>query len=249
MQPSTLAHLVTDTLQGLGFPDKQFLEVEDAARAVLHSLALLKQHSSFSNTNLEFKKYEWNPTGRDELLTGVPDICTPAWVERRWGSSANSVEDYWPFVPTCNLALLEEAKFRGQFRCAFYIEDGQLHIRFNYNPTDYNYRTHRIWYSPEPWMPEVFNDPALDIQGTGIPSGFHPLVSGMAEIECISSMRIRAAMDREANRELIEAWNGREKYLMMKVSEWRGRFNWHVYGTRGARRGRRRRPILGRARF
>lgn len=246
MALNTFAQLITDTLQGLGFPPKEWLEVEDAARAVTQALQLTKQVTTFSSQNLDLRHYDWEPSSRDESLLGAPDISVPAWVERQI-----STNDDWRFVPTCNLADLEDARMRGEYRCAFYVELGQLRIRFSYNSEDQAYQSHRLWYDPAPWLAESLNDLALDTQTTGIPSNFAPLISGMAEINCISTMKIRAAMNTEnpASAALIAAWDGREKLLLMIVGAmptWADRLKHFAYGARGERKGVRRRNVLRR---
>lgn len=243
MPCTTLAQLITETLAGIGFPAKEFCEIEDAARAVTHSLAFAKQVTTFSSQNLDFRKYEWSPSSRDESLLGASDISVPAWVERQI-----STDDFWKFVPTCNLATLEESRTRGEFRCAFDVEQGQLRIRFSYDPRDLAYPSHRLYYDPNPWLAETLNDTALDSQATGLPANFYPMISGMAELELIPTMRIRAAMNTEnpASQQLVVAWTAREFYLQSKVAAWRDRFQHYAYGSRGARRGQRRRNVLSR---
>lgn len=248
MPLNTFAQLITDVMQGLGFPPKNWLEVEDVARAVTQALQLTKQVTTFSNQNLDLRHYDWDPSSRDESLLGAPDISVPAWVERQ---ISTSTDDYWQFVPTCNLAVLEEARTRGEYRCAFYVDQGQLRIRFSYKPEDQAYQSHRLWFDPAPWIAQTFNDIALDTSGTAIPANFAPLISGMAEINCISTMRIRAAMDKESppSTSLISAWNDREKLLMAVVGPiptWADRLNHFAHGARGARRGQRRRNVLRR---
>lgn len=229
---------------GLGDPPKELCEIEDAARAVIQSLALVKQVTSFSGQNLALRKYEWEPSSREESLVAAPDISVPAWVERQVGLDP----DYWQYVPTCNLAVLEESRLTGAPRCAFFTEDGQLMIRFSYDPSTLSYPTHRLWFDPSPWLAEMFDDTALDTQGSAIPSNFFPMISGMAELELLPTIMIRAAMNENGNKQLVAAWQARQTYLIGKVAAWRDRLNHFAYGSRGARRGRRRRPILaGRA--
>lgn len=234
---------------GLGDPPKELCEVEDAARAVIQSLALVKQVTSFSGQNLALRKYEWEPSSREESLVAAPDISVPAWVERQVGLDP----DYWQYVPTCNLAVLEESRLTGAPRCAFFTEDGQLMIRFSYDPSTLSYPTHRLWFDPNVFIVEMFDDLALDSQTTAVPGNFWPLISGFAEQILISTMRIRAAMNKEnpASKDLISAWDKREAFLVRTVGllpTWADRLQHFAYGSRGARRGRRRRPILaGRA--
>lgn len=243
MACDTLAKLVNETFMGLGNPPKEFAEVEDGVKAVIHSIALLKQHSNLSSQNLNLQKYEWEPSSRSEMITGAPGIAIPAWVERKWSTNVNPSQDNWVDVRVCNLAELESSRLRGEWRCAFHVQEGQMWITFSHNPTDYSYRTHRLWYSPDPALAEAFNDTAM---GLDLSSNFFPLVSGMAEMELIPTMRIRAAMSKSSSKELVSAWDKREEYLTGKVAEWSDRFKHFAQGERGNRKGGRRRTILPR---
>lgn len=245
MACDTFAKLINETFQGLGAPSKEYWEVEDGARAVIHSLALLQQHVTYSPQNLSLIPYEWTPSARSEVITGIPSSTfLPAWVQRKWTTNVNSSDDYWVDVRVCNLAELESARLRGEWnRCAFNVQDGQMWITFSYNPTDWSERAHRLWYSPDVQLVEAFNDSAF---GIGFNQNFFPLVSGMAELEMIPIMRIRAAGLKEPNKELISAWDKRAEYLEAKVAIWTDRFKHFVYGERGNRKGGRRRTILPR---
>jgi len=234
---SSLAQLVTDTLNGLGNPDVKYCTVEDAARAVVHSIALLKQSASFSRQNLEILNYEWEASAREEQLLAL-DACLPLWVERKVD------QDYWRFVPTCNLSVLEDARMRGDFRCAFFSEDGVLKVRFSYLPTDLAFRTHRLRYEPSLFNAETFSDILLDSQGTGISSAFFPLVSALAELELIPTMKIKAAQEPNPNVILINAWTDRQDYLAIKAAEWHRRYRQWAFGERSGIRGRRRRSLV-----
>lgn len=248
MSCDTLSKLITETLIGLGMPSKELCEIEDSARAVTHALALLKQHSNFSAQNLDLKVYEWSPADRDVSLQAITDMAIPAWVERKLTTNTNSDDDYWAYVPICDMADLEDARLRGEFRCSFYIDDeaNAMRVKFSYNPDNLIYKTHRLWYSPNVTIAEEFNAVLLDTQNTGLLENFFPMVSGMAELELIPTMRIRAAMNKDPNTLLISAWDKREAYLTGKVAVWKDRFNHYVFGERGSRRGRRRRNILPR---
>jgi hypothetical protein len=100
-----------------------------------------------------------------------------------------------------------------------------------------------LWYSPDVQLVEAFNDSAFDL---AVSPNFSPLVSGMAELEMISTMRIRMAQEKEPNKLLIDAWGKREAYLETKVTVWMDRFQHQAYGERGNRKGGRRRSILPR---
>lgn len=237
MQCATLAQLVTDTLDGLGNPSVQYVHTETAARAVVHSIALLKQSATFSRQNLDVQTYEWDAASREEQLLAL-DAALPLWVERKVDT------DYWQFVPTCNLSVLEDARLRSEFRCAFFNSDGILKVRFSYEPTDLAYATHRLRYCGSVFMVDALNDTVLNAQGTGIPENFWPLLTGLAELELIPTMKIKAAQEDIVNLHLINAWTDRQEYLVSKVAVWRREYQKWTNGERGSIRGRRRRPIL-----
>lgn len=238
-----MAKLVSEAYQGLGSPSKELFEVEDGVRAVLHSLALLRQHTTYSPLNLDLQHYDWTPSARSELLVGIPaQVFLPAWVQRLWSNTTDSSQDFWVDVRVCNLAEVESARLRGEWnRCAFHIDQGQMWITFSYAPSDYSNRTHRLWYSPDVQLVEAFNDPVF---GIGLNPNFFPLVSGMAELEVIPTMRIRMAQQKEPNEVLMKAWDKREEYLEKKTGIWMDRFQHFAYGERGQRKGGRRRSIL-----
>ena len=225
-------------------PPKELVEIEDAARAVTQSLALLKQHSSFSSQNLSLEKYEWSPASRDVSLAAVTDLAIPAWVERQYGNNVNADDNFWPNVQVCNLAELEGARIRGEWnKCAFYIDSGVMRIRFSYDPTDFTPTTHRLWYSPNVDIADAFNDTALEIGTTN----FFPYVSALAELELIPTMLIKIGLlKNDAYNALGPALENRQAYLQAKAAVWHDRFKHFTYGERGNRKGGRRRNILPR---
>lgn len=245
MACDTLAKITNDAFQGLGAPSKDLFEVEDGVRAVIHSLALLKQHTTYSPQNLELTSYEWEPALRTELITFIPETTfLPAWVQRKWSSSTEASRDYWHDVRVCNLSEVESARTRGEWnRCAFHVSEGQMYLTFSYNPADFSPSTHRLWYSPDVRLVEAFNDVVF---GQSLNQNFFPLLSGMAELELIPTMRIRMAQQKEPNEILMKAWDKRESYLQEKVRIWTDRFRHATYGERGNRKGGRRRTILPR---
>ena len=230
-------------MQSLGFPDKSVLEVEDVVKAVVESLALLEQHTTYSPLNLAISHLDFVPQTRDFPLDNAPGIIVPAWVERQWVNSPQPF-DFWHFVPVCNLADLESSRLRWQDRCSFYVEDGQMHIKLSYQPLSNLLWRYRLWYTVSPFGVNTLDDTALDASLTSIPANFFPLVSGMAELEVIPTMMIRAAGLEKPNEILMKAWEKRQEYLIGKVGVWTERFKMFAYGNRGARRGRRRRNII-----
>lgn len=245
MPANTLAELITDTFQGLGFPPPEYAATEDAARAVVHASALVKQVTGFSSQNLNFKHALLRPNSRDVSIASVGDVAVPGWIERRLGG-LNTTDDNWVYIRGCNLSEIEEARRRGVPRCAFYVEDEQLCVRFSYDPDG---EEHRLWYSPESWIATTLNGIVVGVSTT--PSAFWPLVVGLAQLILIPTMRIRAAMDKEnpASKELISAWGKMEETLAKLVGpvpNWADRLKHYAHSARGGSRGRRRRPVLSR---
>src|ERR1700754_4566894 len=173
LQTNTLGLLTTDTLQGLGFPDKSMLETQDAVRAVIHALSLLEQHATYSALNLAINFIEFVPSTRAMPLDNAPGLVIPAFVERQWVNNPQPW-DYWHFVPICNLADLEESRLRGQDRCSFYVMDGQMWIKLSYDPLQNLLWNYRLWYTVNPFGAETLSDTALDAQLTAIPANFYP---------------------------------------------------------------------------
>lgn len=245
MSANTLAELTTDVLQGLGFPPKSYVEIEDSCRAVVHASALIKQVTGFSSQNLSFKHVRLNPNSRDVSLQGAGDIAVPAWIERKLGDARTS-EDYWQYVKVCNLANLEDARQRGASRCAFYVEDEILRVKFSYDPTG---EEHRLWYSPQTWVATTLNSVVTGLSTT--PGEFWPMVVGLAQLILIPTMRIRATMDKAnpPSNQLLDAWDKMEQTLdalVGPVPSWADRLKHYAHSSRGGSRGRRRKPVLAR---
>lgn len=236
----TQAQLTTDVLQGLGFPPEEYLSVEDAYRAVTNSLAFYLQILAQSNQNQVIRHVTFTPTSRDVVVNqqGVPG-SSPAWVERQVGNIPNET---FEFVPTCNLNALEDARLRGEARCAFYSEQNQLHIRFSYNPQNLSYRTHRLWFDPSPQLANALNDPH------GMPANFYPMVSARAIARCVPLMLIKSAQlqedGKEVNKQLIAGWEMAANVANTEMKDFENRYKRHVFESKGSERGRMRRNVL-----
>lgn len=242
---SELANLISDAWQGLGYLDKPLLETDDLARAVIHSLGLVKQSTDFSSQNLALQSYPFSPSGRDTTLSGAADLSVPAWLERQIGTEPH---ESWQMVPVVSLSALEPARNRGETRCAFYATNGMIHVRLSYFPSDYSYPSYRLWYSSNPILASTLSDIALDAQVTALPANFWPMISGMAELEVIPTILIHLAQLKEKNPELADALKERQGYLAVKIGNvpnWGDRMSHWVNGARGQSGGRRRRILNG----
>jgi hypothetical protein len=235
----TQAQLTTDVLQGLGFPAEEYLSVEDAYRAVTNALAFYLQILAQSNQNQIIRRVPFTPSSRDVVMNqqDVPG-SSPAWVERQIGDVPNETFEY---VPVCNINALDDARARGEARCAFYSEQGQLHIRFSYNPQNLSYRKHYLWYDPAPLLANALNDPH------GMPANFYPMASARAITRCVPIMLIKSAQmqeEGEVNPQLIAGWEAAAGVAHDEMKDFENRYKHHVFESKGSERGRMRRNVL-----
>lgn len=236
----TQAQLTTDVMQGLGFPPEEYLSVEDAYRAVTNALAYYLQILVQSNQNQVIRKVTFTPRSRDYVLSqeDMPG-SSPAWIERQIGDAPNETFIY---IPTCNVNALEDARERGEMRCAFYTENNELHVRFSYNPESYTPGTHRLWFDPSPQIANALNDPH------GMPSNFYPMVSARAITRCVPTLLIKSAQLQESGEEvsgqLVEGWKAAAGVAMAEMKDFENRYRHHVFESKGSERGRMRREVL-----
>lgn len=229
----TLAKLVTDVLAALGFPPKEWLEVEDAARACLKSLAFFNVSLTQSNQNQVIAKKDFQPTTREHSLTDVRGV--PLWVERKAGTEPN---ESWVYVHACNLATIEESRSRGEDRCAFFNEGGRLKVKFTYTP---NGETHRLRYDPDPSLGETIDDPLT------LPAAYYPLYSARARRAVIPVVMMNAAKCENKPEEFqLKAWQASLAEAVAEMDDWQPLWRDFKSGSRGAARGRMRRPVLAR---
>jgi hypothetical protein len=232
-----LAHLVTDLFEALGYPASEYLEPEDAVRAVRRSLAFYDLDLGQSNQNqVVSKTAEFSFATREHSLTTVQGV--PLWLEEKVGSSPN---EGWHFVPVSNLAAVEDAWERGDERCAFYNEKSALAIRLSYLPSPT--ARFRVWYDPNPSLEVTLADP---IQ---LPPSFYPMFTARSLLDTVPVMLLQAAqcVENPPTPLMMTAWdiaaNRAESVLRDYAPIWKQ----HKLGSRGAARGRNRRPVLARS--
>lgn len=233
---NTLAHLVTDLLEALGFPPAEYFAPEDAVRAVRRSLAFYDLDLGQSNQNQAVSKSgEFSFSTREHSLPAVQGV--PLWLEEKVGTSPN---EGWHFVPASNLAAVEDAWERGDERCAFYNEKQGLVVRLSYPPSPST--RFRVWYDPNPSLEVTLADPIL------LPPSFYPMFTARALLDALPVMLNSAAKcgENPPSNLQITAWdiagNRAEQVLRDYAPLWRQ----HRLGSRGASRGRNRRSVLGR---
>lgn len=233
---NTLAHLVTDLLEALGFPPAEYLAPEDAVRAVRRSLAFYDLDLGQSNQNQVVSKTgEFSFSTREKSLTTVAGV--PLWLEEKVGASPN---EGWHFVPASNLAAVEDAWERGEGRCAFYNGEKQaLVVRLSYLPSPST--AFRVWYDPDPSLEVTLADPLL------LPPSFYPMFTARAVLDAVPVMLLNAAKCAEnpPSPLTLTAWDIAGNRAEQVLADYRPNWKQHKLGSRGAARGRNRRRVLG----
>lgn len=231
----TLAHLVTDLFEALGFPPKEYLEPEDAVRAVRRALAFYDLDLGQSNQNQTISKKPFTMQTREKALPDVRGV--PLWLERKVGTGDSAG---WPMVPAVNLAALEDAWERGDERCAFFSEKNQLTVRLSWDPSGSS--EFRLWYDPNPSLEVTLTDPIF------LPPSFYPMFTARAVLDSLPVMLLAAAKCEEnpPTPLTLTAWDIAGNRAEQVLEDYRPNWRQHKLGSRGAARGRNRRPVLAR---
>lgn len=227
----------------VGNPPKDFCTMEDALRCLMHSLAYGQQSVFQSAQNLNLTSAEFIPQDRTWPLDNAGDMSIPLWMERFSGTSPYET---WFYIPAVNKSSIESSYIRGEQKCAFFTQDQQFYVTFSYNPQLYvgDQQRHRVWYSPNVLLPQVTADTALDSSVTSIPENLAPYFICKAGLRLLALMQTKAAMLKEPPTVLMKAWESLALSMENDAVQWSPLFNQFVFGERGSRRGRRRRPIL-----
>lgn len=232
-----LAHLVTDLFEALGFPPKEYLEPEDAVRAVRRSLAFYDLDLGQSNQNqFVSKTAEFSFAAREKSLATVQGV--PLWLEAKVGTAPY---EGWHFVPAVNLAAVEDAWERGDERCAFYNEKTALVVRLSYLPDSAD--RFRVWYDPNPSLEVTLEDPIL------LPPSFYPMFTARAVLDAVPQILLQAAKceDNPPTQLMLTAWDIAADRAQQVLRDYAPNWRQHKLGSRGAARGRNRRPVLARS--
>lgn len=230
----TLALLVSDILQGLGNPPREWLEPEDAVRAAIHTLAFYLLTQQQSAENRSHRNIEFVPAARDVSIQGlVADAMMVSFVERKFGSSPN---DSYTYLHNARLSDLEEARVRGDERCCVYKQDDELRFRTTYEP---NGTTHRIWYYIDPVLPQTLAD------NVRVPR-FGPMFVSAGIVKAGTTMKMRMVQlpkDRRPDELQLRCINDAIAEAAATRLEWDALWKYDNQATK-APRGRNRRPVL-----
>lgn len=238
----TLARILSDVVLGLGNPAPELLSEEEAFRAVSQVLSLRLQQLQQSDQNINVMSFEFTLNGREQIITGVPGLGVPAWVDRQRFPGTAPI-DIWDPIWAVNLSQIEDYRRRGVPACAFYGTNGQQIIKFSYNPPyDTPLTLHRLWYDPNPLLAQTLNSTS------GLPENFNVMISAEAQLRCIPTMLSHAAQYENTDRPVTpaqkEAWQALAASLATQVAAWDETYREYKYRSRGDQRGRNRRSVL-----
>lgn len=233
----TFAKLLADVLQGLGNPSHDELSVDDAAQAARDRLALRDLHLTQSGERWNVAKVNYTPSQsqREKDLSGIV-AGVPLWLERKAGTEP---DEEWVYVPAVNLASVEEARSRAEEVCAFFKEDGKLKVRLSDTPDGST--VYRVRYYRDPLGVQAATDQL------SIPPQFVAFVAAEIKLDLIPDILRNLAANREnpPDKVTLTAWGAKADRLNKIVEEWLPLWRQHRLGSKGAARGRDRRPVLG----
>lgn len=235
----TFAKALSDVLQALGYPDKGLLEVEDAARALRDRLALRGLQLTHSGERLNVKRsaaFTPAQTQREKDLTGVVQ-GVPLWLERREGAAPYET---WRYIPATNLSTVEEARERGDERCAFFKESGRWRVKLSDTPDGST--QYRAVYAPNMLDVGAVRD------SLPVPEEFAVLAINEAALDLVPAVLRKLSSDRDnpPARELLAAWEATVAGLNRIITDWMPLWNQRRLRGAGASRGRNRRSVLPR---
>lgn len=233
----TIAHLVSDIYSSFGSPSLEILAPKYIVEALAESFALRGLTSQQSAEGRYNKQVPIVVNSRDTLLSQAADIALPSYVERRVGSDPFVT---WVYVPSCDKSLLEEARGRGEERCAFYrAGDGRWRLMLSDNPTG---TTYRLFYYADPAIIATLEDPLP------LPVRFATMFKYDTQINVVPGMMARAAQlpeESQLNSAQLQAISAVLGHANAGLEKWEPLFKRELEGNKTPR-GRFRRSLLAR---
>jgi hypothetical protein len=237
----TISEIASDAYAALGKPPSHWLHPRDLLRIVRRRLAFTLTTLSQGDQNHTVSKYEFTPTAKEHSLASIGN-GSPAWMEYRVFNGETADSDEWTFVPTVNLDSLED--YRPNLAVAFYRDGAtnQLKARFTYGARDWQSETtgkFRLWYDPDANVQKAMTD------ASGLPPNFNYLIADGTIIDAIGLMMNNVAGLEEGVSDMqVAAWREIQGRAADRLVGWERAFKEHKNRSRGAQRGRNRRPVL-----
>ena len=188
-------------------------------------------------------------SGSDEKnLTDLEtDFVIPLWIEQKIVALAD--HPFWAFVPTVDLAILQQRRAIGQVAVAFYGGTSQEVIaKFSYfgNELSSPFNQFRAWYSP------TVPFPTTDNEGFALPDNLVGMLALDTMVYAIPLMITNAAKQLKDKPELegqIRAWQLLLISHKEEQKEFEELFEMWRRGSRGGHRARRRMDVMRNNRF
>jgi hypothetical protein len=231
----SLAHLISDTSQALGHPNREHLDPEDLTRAVFETLALYGLDSAHSETSRRSKSIPVNLNARETVLYNAENILLPSYLERKIG---NEPTETWDWLPHIRRASLESARQAGRAFCSFQRVDEGWQVTVTYDPVG---TEHRLWYYSDPIVPQTKDDPLP------LPSRFGFMFTARSVINAVPMMLMRAANLPEEQRltsNHLQAIDAAVGHANSVIEAYEPLWNKEKRSDLNAR-GRMRRPLVG----
>lgn len=241
---ATLSQIVSDVYIGIGKPPVDWLDSEQMTREVFRVTGLNTQILSQSSENQVISNCIFTPNSREWTISNAINFGVAGWMEREVYTGQYAA---WQYIPLVNLAMVDDNYMRGVMSCAIYGQSGQLKVRFSYVPQSLPYRRHRFWYDPTPLLGQTLNSTDVGTLFNGIPEAYSPMLSGQAIENLIPLMMTQAcASENKPEASLMKSWELMLAQIKITNREWKERYSFYVFGSKGAARSRRRRNILSR---
>lgn len=154
MSCDTFAQIMSSAYLGLGQPDDSILSKLELTNIIQRQMSYRLEAVRQSEQGISIAKTSEFTLAADEneknLTTLETDFVIPMWVEAQiynYGS-----EPVWQFIPTVNLAQLQEKRAQIIPAVSFYGSSAtEVIAQFSYYGQDVinQFRTHRVWYLPE----------------------------------------------------------------------------------------------------
>lgn len=246
MSCSDYAAIMSSAYLGLGQPEDSILSKLELANIITRQVSYRMESVRQSEQGVSIAKTAEFTLGEEEneknLTTLESDFVVPMWVERQtYDYFSNPV---WEFVPTVNLAQLQQKRAEGTPAVSFYGSSPlEVIAQFSYYGQDVwdQYRIHRVWYLPT--IPTVTSeDGALYL-----PDNLVNMVLYDTYVAAIPLMKVNMAkqlIERPELKPQIESLDFLYANYMRERGEFQIFFDKWRKESRGAHRPRRRGEVL-----
>lgn len=246
MSCDTYSKLYSSVYLSIGQPEDDLLSRLELAEIITQSLELRLESVRQAEQGIQIAKTAEFTLGNEEneknLTTLAADFVAPMWIERQVYNLLS--KPVWQFVPTVNIAQLQQFRNEASPAVAFYgANSKEVIAQFSYYGQDVWqwYRIHRCWYLPTLTFPDS------DTTEIELPDNLVTMVKHDAIVGALPLMIVNASKQLHIRPELqnsINGWSvmlGQRQIAQAKFEEY---FEKWRRESRGSHRPRRRRDVL-----